>query len=262
MNISSYFERIGYSGSQSSTIENLNALTRAHAETIPFENLNVLLGKGIYLDEEALFQKLVVDKRGGYCFEQNGLFLAILKQLGYKAIAISARVRNDRPRDYTPPRTHVFILVEIDGLRWLTDVGVGSLSLTKAICLDSEEEQETFHEPRRIVSENGLFYHQVKLGDKWSDVCDFSLEEMPLIDREVANWYTSTHPQSNFKNRLIVSRAGQNGTRLTILNDEFKIRSRDGHAEVLKIKNSEELLSLLESHFELSFPIGTQFITN
>ncbi len=259
MDIDAYFKRIGYEGSQYPTLGNLNALTKAHTESIPFENLDVLLGRVINLDEEALFQKLVTEQRGGYCFEQNGLFLAILNQLGFKAVAISARVRIDRPREYTPPRTHVFILVEIEGQRWLTDVGVGSLSLSKAICLDSKEEQATLHEPRRIVRDKEVYYHQVKLGEEWSDVCDFTLEEMPLIDREVANWFTSSHPNSHFKNRLIVSRAGENGTRLTIINDEFKVRSRNGQAEIKKIKSSEDLLNLLDTQFNLCFPGDTVF---
>ena len=262
MDVEKYFNRINYKGSRTPTLETLHAMTNAHSETIPFENLNVLLGQTIALDEETLFQKLVVERRGGYCFEQNGLFLIVLKQLGFYATPLSARVRIDRPRDYTPPRTHMFIRVELDGKTWLTDVGVGSLSLTKAICLDSEEEQMTLHEPRRIVRENGLYYHQVKLGELWCDVYDFTLEEMPLIDREVANWFTSTNPNSSFKNRVIVALAGKDGSRISLLNDELKIRSRDGQAKIIKIKSPEDLLNILEIYFDLSFPIGTLFDYN
>ena len=259
MNIDEYFNRIKYSGSRFPTLENLHAMTNAHSKTIPFENLDILLGREILLEKESLFQKLVVERRGGYCFEQNGLFLTVLEQLGFNVSALSARVRIDRPRDYTPARTHMFIRVDIDGRTWLTDVGVGSLSLSKAICLDSDEEQQTLHEPRRIIRDQGLFYHQVKLGEIWSDVYDFTLEEMPQIDREVASWFTSSNPKSSFKNRLIVTRSGEDGTRITINNDELKIRSRDGKAQITKIKSSEDLLNYLKIHFDLCFPSDTIF---
>ncbi len=126
----------------------MHALTRGQAIAIPFENLDVLLGRPIVLDEEALFRKLVIERRG-YYFEQNGLFLAVLKQLGFEAAPLSARVRIGLPRDYIPPRTHRFIRVEIGGERWLTDLGVGGFSLTQAIRLDMDNEQTTPHEMRR-----------------------------------------------------------------------------------------------------------------
>src|SRR6185312_5860671 len=110
----------------------LHALTEAHAQAIPFENLDVILGRPIQLDLESLHRKLIVDRRGGYCFEQNGLLLYVLQQLDFDVKPISARVRIDRPREVTPQRTHLFLRVEVDGESWLTDVGVGALSLTRA----------------------------------------------------------------------------------------------------------------------------------
>jgi N-hydroxyarylamine O-acetyltransferase len=259
MNIDAYFQRIGYCGSRTATLENLHALTNAHTNAIPFENLDVLLCRPISLSVESIFQKLVVERRGGYCFEQNGLFLAVLTQLGFKATPLSARVRIDRPRNFIPSRTHMFIRVDFGDKSWLTDVGVGGLSLTKAIELNNDEMQTTPHEARRIVREGKLFFHQAKLGKEWSDVCEFTLEEMPPIDQELGNWFTSTHPDSHFKNRLIIARAGEDGTRYTLLNDEFKIRNREGEAQLTKINSSEDLLYILKIHFDLSFPSGTRF---
>lgn len=151
------------------------------------------------------------EKRGGYCFEQNTLLLQVLTQLGFEARPLSARVRYQRPREYTPPRTHVFLRVEIDGMAWLADVGVGALALTSALRLDTQEEQATPHDARRILREGGLLYHQVRFGTEWHDICEFTLEEMAPIDREVGNWFTSTHPLSHFKNRLLVARATPEG---------------------------------------------------
>jgi N-hydroxyarylamine O-acetyltransferase len=260
MDLAAYFQRIGYrDGKFQPNLSLLSALTAAHTQSIPFENLDVLLGTRISLEPDALFQKLVLEGRGGYCFEQNGLFLLVLQELGFQVTPISARVRLQRPRDFTPPRTHVFLRVELDGESWLTDVGVGGLSLTSPLRLATGEEQSTPHEPRRLVREGGRLFHQVRFGAEWQDVCEFTLEEMPGIDREVANWFTSAHPNSHFKNRLVVARAAPEGQRLSILNDQFTRRERYGIATTRQISSAEELLQVLLVQFGLSFPPGTRF---
>jgi N-hydroxyarylamine O-acetyltransferase len=259
MDLAAYFQRIGYQGPYEATFAVLSALTEAHTSAIAFENLDVLLERPISLEPEALFQKLVTDRRGGYCFEQNGLFLAVLRELGFQVAPISARVRLQRPRDFTPPRTHMFLRVELNGESWLTDVGVGGLSLTAPLRLVTDVEQRTPHEARRIVQEGARLFHQVRFGAAWEDVCEFTLEEMPLIDREVANWYTSAHPASHFKNRLIAARAAPEGERLTLLNDEFSRRDRFGVATTRRIASPDELLSVLLEQFGLRFPAGTRF---
>src|SRR6187402_3753354 len=164
MNLAAYFQRIGYRGRYHPDLALLSALTLAHTRSIPFENLDVLLGRPISLEPEALFQKLIVERRGGYCFEQNGLFLEVLRELGFQVTPLGARVRLQRPRGFTPPRTHVFLRVELDGESWLTDVGVGGLSLTAPLRLMTEAEQATPHEPRRIVQEGRRLFHQVRFG--------------------------------------------------------------------------------------------------
>lgn len=259
IDVEPYFARIGYAGSREPTLTVLHALTLAHTRAIPFENLSVLLGHSISLEPAALFRKLVSERRGGYCFEQNGLFLAVLARLGFRVSPISARVRLQRPRDFTPPRTHVFLRVELGGESWLTDVGVGALSLTAALRLELDAEQSTPHEPRRIVREGERYFHQALLGTEWSDVCEFTLEEMPPIDREVANWFTSSHPQSHFKNRLVVSRAAEGGRRINLLNDELSIRGADGCATSRRLPDPGALLVALREHFGLEFPAETRF---
>jgi len=259
MNLAAYFQRIGYQGRYRPTLELLSALTAAHTQSIPFENLDVLLGRAISLEPDALFQKLVIDRRGGYCFEQNGLFLEVLRELGFQVEPISARVRLQRPRDFIPPRTHVFLRVELDGESWLTDVGVGGLSLTAPLRLATDAEQRTPHEPRRILQEGARLFHQVRFGAEWQDICEFTLEEMPPIDRELANWYTSAHPKSHFKNRLLVARAAPEAQRLTLLNDEFALRDRYGSATKRQIGSASELLEVLVKQFGLYFPPGTRF---
>lgn len=258
IDLDAYFARIGHTGPRTPTLETLNAIVNAHVQAIPFENLDVLLGRGIALDPAALEKKLVHARRGGYCFEQNSLLLHVLGALGFEVRPLSARVRYQRPRDFTPARTHVFVRVELEE-SWVVDVGVGAMSVTGALRLAEEGPQTTPHETRRLLRENGLIYHQVLFGEEWQDVCEFTLEEMPLIDREVANWYTSAHPGSHFKNRLLVARALPGGARVGLLNRELTVRQRDGRAERRVLTSPDELLEVLEAHFGLAFPASTRF---
>jgi N-hydroxyarylamine O-acetyltransferase len=259
LDLSAYLERIAYTGPVAPTLGTLNGVMHAHVQAIPFENLDVLLGRSISLSPEALQQKLVVNRRGGYCFEQNGLLLMVLRSIGFDVTPLSARVRYQRPRDYTPARTHLFLLVRIDGLPWLADVGVGGLSLSSAIRLDVEGEQRTWHEPRRIIREAGRLFHQVRFGDEWHDVLEFTGEEMPPIDRELANWYTSAHPQSHFKSRLIAARALPDGGRLALTNRELTVRDRNGKARSQLVETPGALLATLDEQFGLRFEPGTTF---
>jgi N-hydroxyarylamine O-acetyltransferase len=257
--LTQYFSRIEYQGPREPSLPVLHALTAAHVQHIPFENLDVLLGRGVDLSDDAVFDKLVTRRRGGYCFEHNGLFLRVLTALGFEVTPLSARVRLDRPRDFIPPRTHMFLRVALDGGVWLTDVGVGGASLTSALRFELDREQVTPHEPRRIIQEDGRYFHQVRFGDSWTDVCEFTGEPMPPIDREVANWFTSAHPQSHFKSRLMAARAGSEGRRYTVLNGELKIREQSGVAHAVSIESGTQLLDVLHEHFGLSFAPDTRF---
>ena len=187
------------------------------------------------------------------------LLLLVLTTLGYQVTPLSARVRWQRPRDFIPPRTHLLIRVELAGESWLVDVGIGGLSLTKAIRLIENEPQTTPHDTRRITRADGRYFHQVSFGGEWADICEFTGEEMPPIDRELAHWYTSAHPESHFKNRLVVARAKPDGSRLTLLNHELTTRQADGRSEVRSLTTPDELLTTLPEHFGLHFPAGTRF---
>ena len=259
LDLAAYFSRIGYRGPGAPTVEALNALTSAHVQAIPFENLDVLLGRGIDLAPEAIFDKLVRQRRGGYCFEHNGLFLEVLTALGFTVRPLSARGRILTPRGPIPPRTHLLLEAHVAGERWLTDVGVGALSLTSAIRFAVDDEQQTPHEPRRIVREAEHWLHQARLGDTWTDVYEFTGEEMPPIDREVGNWYTSAHPRSHFRSLLIAARAAPDGGRVTLRDGELKRRDHQGRAETRTIGSAEELLAVLRTEFGLAFPPGTRF---
>ena len=267
--LDAYFQRIGLEGPRAATLSNLQRLIAAHVRAIPFENLDILLGRGISLEPAALEEKLVHGQRGGYCFEQNGLLLQVLVELGYEVEPLSARVHGDQPRSFIPNRTHLFLRVEIEGESWLADVGVGSGTPPQALRLELDRVQPTALEARRIVavgdwsgfqsrSPEATLYHQIQYGERWEDVCDFTLETMHANDREQANWFTSTHPHSKFRQRLSAARVTPNG-RVTLNNAEFKVRDASGQAERRLLQSPEELLDCLASEFDLHLPAGTRF---
>ena len=253
--LDAYFARIGYRGSRAPTLTVLHAITAAHTQSIPFENLDVLVGRAIGVEIDAVVAKLVTARRGGYCFEQNALLLHVLGLLGFTVTPLSARIRLQRPREFTPPRTHLLVRVDLEGEVWITDCGAGSASLTSALRWDDRgEEQATPHEPRRLVRESDRWYHQIRHGSEWHDVFEFTGDEMPLIDRVVANWYTSAHPSSSFRARLTVARALPDGRRMAIANRDVTVRGRDGRSETRTTRSAEELIDVMAVSFGLAFP--------
>lgn len=267
--LDAYFQRLGLEASPEVSLPALQRLIAAHVRAIPFENLDILLGRGISLDPRALQEKLVHGQRGGYCFEQNGLLLQVLTELGYSVQPLSARVHGDQPRSFIPNRTHLFLRVELEGESWLADVGVGSGTPPQALRLELDRVQPTALEARRIVavgdwsgfqsrSPEATLYHQIQYGERWEDVCDFTLEPMHANDREQANWFTSTHPSSKFRQRLSAARVTAKG-RVTLNNAEFKVRDASGQAEGRLLRSAGELLDCLGSEFGLKLPAGTRF---
>lgn len=250
-----YLARIGLAGPCPPTLDTLHALTAAHAQAIPFENIDVLLGRPIHLEPAALFDKLVSDRRGGYCFEQNGLLLAVLQQLGFDVRPLGARVRLNQPDRRVPtPRTHMLLEVRVDGSAWITDVGVGTGSLTRALRLQPDVEQPTPHDTRRLQREAGRWYHQLRHHQAWVDVYEFTEDELPFIDRKVGNWYTSTHPDSTFRHRLTAARAAPDGSRWTLANLQLSQHRHDGSAYNETLGSAPALREALDQHFGIHLP--------
>jgi N-hydroxyarylamine O-acetyltransferase len=258
--LSAYFRRIGYAGPLTPDLATLHAITLHHATSIPFENLDVLLGRPISLEPADIFRKLVLEGRGGYCFEQNNLLLQILTELGYRVTPIGARVRWQIPRTVTPARTHLFLRVHLAEGDWLTDVGLGGASLTGAIPLKFDRELPTPHEPRRLVREDGRMFHQLWTGTAWTDCCEFTLDVMHPIDCAVANWWTSASPASHFKTNVAIGRALRDGTRKGIRAGEYTHRRGAEILDRAALTSDDQLVGLLAAHFDLHFPAGTRFL--
>src|SRR5947199_67751 len=139
MNAAAYLERIGYQGPRAPTAETLRRLHLAHLYAVPFENLSIHWGEPIRLDDEALFEKVVTRRRGGFCYELNGLFAALLRALGFDVAMLSAGAGRANG-DYSPDYDHIALLVTLDD-RWRADGGL-TLSGMKLIATRGGERQE------------------------------------------------------------------------------------------------------------------------
>ncbi|MBI3818927.1 MAG: arylamine N-acetyltransferase [Planctomycetes bacterium] len=256
--LNSYFRRIGYAGPRDASAETLRELHWRHAISIPFENCDILLNKQVLLDPAHLERKIVADRRGGYCFEQNAYFAAALRALGFEVKSLIARVRCGAPAGAITPLSHMALRVRAGTREYLADVGFGGAGLTVPLELGVEGEQATPHEPGKLVYKNGDILLQSRGGDAWRDLYECSLEPVPAVDFEVANWYTSAHPQSFFVNNLIAAIPAP-GLRYSLFNREFTILHADGRVEKREIADAVELLSVLSEYFHLDFSPETRF---
>lgn len=258
LDLPAYFARIGYTGQREPTLAVLRALQLQHMMAVPTENLDVLRGRPISIDPALLERKLVHERRGGYCFEQNSLFQEVLRSLGFIVTPLLARVRWQVPAGHRTGLTHMVLRVEIAGRSWLVDVGMGGVGATAPLALDTEAEQSTPHELRRLLSKSGVTLHQMRSGAEWLDVYEFTQNEPVPMDFELSNWYSCTHPKAFFVNNLVVTRV-ESDRRVIVYNCDFTYRYPDGRAETKNIESPEELLALLAEHFDLPFPAGTRF---
>src|ERR1043165_8243847 len=183
--LSAYCRRIGYSGELKPTESVLRALHEAHVGSIPFENVDVLLERPILLDSASLQKKLVTQHRGGYCFEQNLLFKDVLEAIGFPVIGLGARVRFGTTG--IRARTHMALLVEADGQKFLADTGFGAHGLLEPVLLASGSEIKVPVVSFRLLESEGLWVLQATLDGGWSDLYAFTLEPQERVDYVVAN---------------------------------------------------------------------------
>jgi len=251
LHLPAYFQRIGYAGPTAPTLETLRALHLAHTGAFVFENLDNWSNRPVSLRLEDIVDKLVTRGRGGYCFETNALFAAVLEQLGYQVGRLAARVVWMQPPGVRTPRTHMLLRVVIDGRDWIADVGFGGIGQTAPLELHSDAAQVTPHETRRFRREGGEVIHQALLGpEEWADVYRFDLTEAAPADYEVANWYVAAHPESLFRKTPLVTlpRADH---RLILAFGEFTRRGLDGRVEKRPVRDDADLRDILIREFGL-----------
>jgi N-hydroxyarylamine O-acetyltransferase len=231
MDLDAYCARIGYAGPRTPTLGTLRALQELHPAAIPFEAIDVLLGRSIDLSPEAVDAKLIAARRGGYCYEQNGLFKRVLTAMGFEVEGLLARVLWTRPADAPlPPRSHMVLRVTIDGEAWLADVGFGASMPTWPLRLDTEEPQPTRHETYRLRPHGRDLRLEAKIDGDWLALHQLGLEPVLDVDYEPINWYTATHPSSHFRHRLSVARSTPRA-RFALSDNRLTVRTPDGHVE-------------------------------
>ncbi|VVM07984.1 arylamine N-acetyltransferase [Methylacidimicrobium cyclopophantes] len=247
-----YFRRIGYEGPRSATLETLCTLHALHPQAIPFENLDPLLGRTVALDLPSLERKLILEGRGGYCFEHNLLFSEVLRALGFSVVGLAGRVCWKVPEKTTLPRTHMALLVQLDQ-PFLVDVGFGGLTFTAPLRLETNIVQETLHEPMRIFRSGSGFLIQVLLRGLWESLYQFDLQPQLPVDYEIANWYLCSHPDSRFRKELIAARPDI-GCRYALRNNELTIHRIGGESERRRLVSGAEIRRALETWFRLTLP--------
>jgi len=235
----------------------LKSLHLAHTSRIPYENLDILLGRGISLEPSAIERKIVKEGRGGYCFEQNALMALVLEQLGFRVTRLAARVR--LLSTGLTPRTHQILLVECEARHWLVDVGFGGWGLLEPIPLESGLRVRQGVWDVHLECEKDHWVLRCPQSPMGEDQYTFTLEPQFPIDYVPANHYCATHPDSRFVRTLTAQKASLD-KRYVLRNLDLTIS--DEHGSRSTPIRPGELLDVLESHFGLRFPAGTLFRTS
>lgn len=250
MDLSTYLKRIEYQGDITPDYATLEALHLAHATHIPFENVDILLGKPVSLDLESLQGKLVDRRRGGYCFEHNTLFAAVLREVGFSVTPLAARVRHRQTG--VLPRTHMCLQVGVDGNDWLADVGFGGEGLLLPVPMSAQPVRQFLWTYRLIEESTGIWVLQSRREGYWNDLYAFSLEAQEHVDFEMANYYVSTHPQSSFVRALTVQLPSPE-KRQILRGSDLTIETVNG-GETRRIERADDLLEILKTNFGVQLP--------
>jgi N-hydroxyarylamine O-acetyltransferase len=261
MDLDAYFKRIGYDGPREASLDVLRALHTAHTTTIPFENLTPLMGARVELDLDALQAKLVGQRRGGYCFEQNALFNAALDALGFQVTALAARVRWMAPPDAPlGARSHMLLKVDMVDGPWLADVGFGGHILAEPIRLVAGIDQSVPGATLRLDDVgDGALMLRTRLPSGWQDVYRFDLVPQLPADYATSNWFTSTHPDSIFVNALLAERLTPE-VRYSLFNRKLTVRWADGRTEQRTLADADDFAHVLDQTFNLTPPAPAEAI--
>jgi len=209
LDLTGYFDRINYRGPADPDLDVLQDLVSGHTQSIPFENLDPLLGVPVDdLNPDALIDKLVHRRRGGYCYEHNGLMGYVLAELGFQVRRLAARVVWMRPADSAlPAQTHTLLAVTFPGSggSYLVDVGFGGQTPTSPIRFETGGVQQTTHEPYRLEDRGDGLVLQVQVRGEWQALYEFTMRTQPQIDLQMGSWFASTHPSSHFVTNLMAA---------------------------------------------------------
>jgi N-hydroxyarylamine O-acetyltransferase len=249
IDLDAYFERIQWGGETRTSFDTLAGLLSAHMARIPFENLDVLLGRPVRLDLAGLQEKLVHGRRGGYCFEHATLFAAVLEQIGFRPARHAARVILRSPRNESP-RGHMFLTVPVDGANFVADPGFGPYAPHVPLLLaDTAPANGGTHTMRR---DGDLWVLQAGRSGAPVPAWVTTLEAENAIDFEVANHWTATHPASPFVNAMMLSAIVPEG-RINVMNRDVTIERGDEQSSS-QLADRTQLRALLAGNFGFDLP--------
>jgi N-hydroxyarylamine O-acetyltransferase len=253
IDLDAYFRKVGFTGRAAADRATLAALSRLHPQAIAFENLDPLLGVPVRLDPAALEDKLVRSGRGGYCYEQNLLFMHVLRALGFSVRGLAARVLWGAAEGAVTARAHMLLGVDLDGERYIADVGFGGTTPTAPLRLDTDGAQKTAHEEFKLVRFGDEFVLQAAVGQSWQSLYRFDLQEQVQADYEIVNWYQCTSPESYFTRSLMAARPVA-GARYALRNAALSVHHLDGTTERRTLRTGAELRDTLAGTFGLTLP--------
>ena len=244
-----YLARIKYEGPLIPSLETLQGLHQSHVMTVPFEILDIHLGRSISLAPADLFHKIVVERRGGYCFELNGFFALLLEELGFGVTRLAARVCSGA--EGARPRSHQLLMVHLRESAWIVDVGFGGHGLLEPLRLVIGEERQQGRECfRPVAGERGEYLLQGERDGAWADLYSFGLDPCLPVDYLFANYYHSHSPDSLFTQQRICTMPTPEG-RTSLIDNLLKVRGLAGTQE-LQITSDGERARLLQEHFGLT----------
>jgi N-hydroxyarylamine O-acetyltransferase len=253
-NLNAYLERISFKGTAAASLASISAMMRQQLHTVPFENLDVQAGKIVSLVPEHIVDKVVHQRRGGYCYEVNGLFSMALGALGVPYRWVAAR-----PMFYPTrrPRTHMAVVAEIEGRQWLIDLGFGSYGITAPMALDDLDTEIAQGRDRFKLSrlDNGDWLLQAWVAQTWANQYSFDLTPQEWVDFDPVNYLNSTHPEAVFVKALLV--IGHHPRGRTILFGNSLKTIIDGQTEQRDVA-AHEIDALLQTHFQLKRPTSTR----
>src|ERR1700744_506570 len=254
LDLTAYFDRINYRGAAEPSLQVLQDLMTAHTHAIPFENLDPLMGVPVDdLSSQALTDKLVRRRRGGYCYEQNGVMGYVLARIGFRVRRLAGRVVWMVPPDAPlPAQTHTVLAVTFPGSQgpYLVDVGFGGQTLTSPIRMETGTVQQTTHEPYRLDDGNEGLILLAQIRGEWQPLYQFTVRTQPDIDLRVGSWYTSTNPSSHFVSALMVSHT-LSDARMNLQGRNLAIHRADG-TEKIRLENAAAVVDALSDRFGIN----------
>lgn len=251
VNLNAYFERLGFSGSIAPNLTTLETLHALHPAAIPFENLSPLMDQPVLLDQQSLEQKLLHDKRGGYCFEHNLLFKRVLAELDFTVRSYAARSLWGHAADAIRPVNHMMLVVEIGGMSYLCDVGFGATTPTAPLKLRADIEQTTPHETFRLSAIGEAFRLDVLIGEEWRPMYQFDLVEHTEEDyAALSDIIAADHRARN----LLVAARAEKGVRHNLSLNRLTTYTVGAERERREFSSVAEMRDVLANVFGINLP--------